>query len=106
MALVGYLRPEKKFSGLDELLAYIKNDIAIAKQLDEETAMEKLIAKRAAIKTVEDCLEPLYMLAERRQKLPDFLTSSIDETFTKKFMATRISTPDRSLALWCKLKLG
>jgi riboflavin kinase len=39
VVVLGYLRPEQRFSGLQELLARIKTDIGLAKaQLDEAGA--------------------------------------------------------------------
>jgi hypothetical protein len=97
------LRPEKKFSSLDSLLACIRNDIAIAEILEAESTHEKLTSKRASIKTVDDCLEPLYMLCERRAKLPDFLTSPIEAAFIKKFLCTNVNEDGKTL--WCKLRV-
>ncbi|EGI68145.1 Riboflavin kinase [Acromyrmex echinatior] len=38
----GYIRPEKDFSSLDELVTEIKNDIAIAERQLEEPVVNKL----------------------------------------------------------------
>lgn len=38
----GYIRPEKDFSSLDELITEIKNDIAIAESQLEEPVINKL----------------------------------------------------------------
>ncbi|XP_070156102.1 riboflavin kinase-like [Polyergus mexicanus] len=40
--ITGYIRPEKDFSSLEELIKEIKNDIAIAEQRLEEPAVNKL----------------------------------------------------------------
>ncbi|KAM0734613.1 Riboflavin kinase [Formica fusca] len=40
--ITGYLRPEKDFSSLEELIKEIKNDIAIAEQKLEEPVVNKL----------------------------------------------------------------
>ncbi|XP_070156101.1 riboflavin kinase [Polyergus mexicanus] len=40
--ITGYIRPEKDFSSLEELIKEIKNDIAIAEQRLEEPVVNKL----------------------------------------------------------------
>jgi len=40
--ITGYIRPEKDFSSLDELIKEIKNDIAIAERQLEEPVVNKL----------------------------------------------------------------
>jgi hypothetical protein len=96
-----FLRQEIKFSGLDDLLACIKNDIAVAEYLDEESSFHKLESRRAAIKSVDDCLDPLYRLSERRVKLSEFLLAAFGDSFMKRYNG--IHPAAEKSAVWCSL---
>lgn len=99
--LVGYLRPEKKFEGLEQLLAAINNDIMIAKELDIESNEENL--RRAKLSSMVDSSEPMYMLGERRIKVMNFLSTPKNDMFDKKYIC-QPSQNDKS-ALWCNFAI-
>lgn len=101
--LVGYLRPEKKFEGLEQLLAAINNDIAIAKELEIESNEENLRRTRANLSSMGDLSEPMYILGERRIKVIDFLSTPKNDIFDKKYIC-QPSKQDKS-ALWCNFMI-
>ena len=100
--LVGYLRPEKKFAGLDPLLAAINNDIAVAKELEIESNEENLL-KRTKLSSMNNELETIYILGERRMKIMDFLSMPRDCKFDQNFQCQSSTNDDT--ALWCNLMI-
>ena len=101
--LVGYLRPEKKFAGLDPLLAAINNDIAVAKELEIESNEENLL-KRTKLSSMNNALETtMYILGERRMKIMDFLSMPRDDKFDQNFQCQRSTNDDT--ALWCNMMI-
>lgn len=105
--MTAFLRAEATFPGLDELLKSINNDIAVARKLDEESTFDKLTERRLALKSVDDCLNPIYRLCERRVKLSEFLSSPVlDDVFRKKYNCLNAASSKAGsgdLALWCSL---
>ena len=92
---------------MDELLRNIKNDIAVARKLDEESTFDKLTERRLALKSVDDCLNPIYRLCERRVKLSEFLSSPVvDDIFRKKYNCLNAESSKAGsgdVALWGSL---
>ena len=98
---MGYLRPEKKFEGLEQLLAAINNDIAVAQELEVESSEKTLLRRRALLSSTQDLVEPMYKLGERRIKVMNFLSASRDDNFQREYLCEP-SQVDES-ALWCNM---
>ena len=105
VGLVGYLRPEKKFSDMDSLLSAIRNDISLAIELDRESNEKNLMKRRASLSSMEDCLAPMYILGERRLKILEFLNAQHDDKFNKKYICKNVNDGEGPQALWCSMVL-
>ena len=72
-----------------------------------ESSEERLMARRASLKDIDDLLDPLYQLGEKKMKFLDFLSKPIDNFFEKKFSCLRVNNEDYSdpSSLWCNLEL-